>query len=126
MSAGRKVKDTIKTWNTPPKYINSIVEMLNIIELDPCSNEYSMINSDVSYLLPSKDGLIESWDYKTIFVNPPYGRNSVRKTSIKNWLQKGAEANKKYNSEILFLIPVATNTSHFKEIIFKLRKVFVF
>jgi hypothetical protein len=76
------------------------------------------MDSKVKYILPI-DGLKESWNYKTIYVNPPYGRDPDKKTSIKDWLEKGCSAYEKYNSEILYLIPVATNTRHFKDIIFK-------
>jgi hypothetical protein len=119
LSAGRKNSDNKKDWNTPPKYIIPIKELLGEIELDPCSNEYSIVNPKTEFSLPT-DGLKQNWgDYKTIFVNPPYGRDLLKKTTIKDWLEKINKTHKKYNNEILTLIPVATNTSHFKEIIFK-------
>lgn len=118
MSAGRKRISNKKDWNTPPKYIDKVKEMLGTIELDPCSNELSIVGAINEFILPI-DGLKEEWNYKTIYVNPPYGRDLERKTSIKDWIEKVNESHKKYNSEILCLIPVATNTSHYKEIIFK-------
>ena len=118
MSAGRKAVSNKKDWNTPPKYINVITKFLGEIELDPCSNELSLINSKEKIILP-KDGLKETWNYKTIYVNPPYGRDIERKTSIKDWVIKADESHKNFNSEIIMLIPVATNTSHYKDIIFK-------
>ncbi|MFX0184069.1 MAG: N-6 DNA methylase, partial [Candidatus Hodarchaeota archaeon] len=45
-----------------------------------------------------------------------------QKTSIYDWIKKGYESWQKFDDgtyETLFLIPVATNTKHFKEIIFK-------
>jgi hypothetical protein len=118
MSLNRKAVSKNKSWNTPPKYVKLIEEFFGNIELDPCSNEYSLINSTTKYCLPT-DGLNESWNFKTIFINPPYGKSPETKTSIYNWIQKGAKANEEYNSEILYLIPVATNTKHFKDLIFK-------
>lgn len=120
MSAGRKNISEKKDWNTPPKYIDLINKMLGVIELDPCSNENSLVVSTYEYQLPI-NGLKKNWEYKTIFVNPPYGRDPINKTSLYNWLSKGLEAYKN-GSELLFLIPVATNTKHFKEIIFKQAK----
>jgi len=35
MSAGRKSVSEKKDWNTPPKYIKPILEVLTEIELDP-------------------------------------------------------------------------------------------
>ena len=117
MSAGRKNISEKKDWNTPPKYVILIKKMLGKIQLDPCSNEGSMIDAKIKYQLPV-DGLKESWSHKTIFVNPPYGRDKDRKTSIYNWIDKGVLASE-LGAEILYLIPVATNTRHFKKLIFK-------
>ena len=36
MSAGRKNISEKKDWNTPPKYITMVKNMLGKIELDPC------------------------------------------------------------------------------------------
>ena len=118
MSAGRNHISKNKSWNTPPKYIDLINKFFNIIELDPCSNENSMVNAKINYTLPI-DGLKESWNYKTIFINPPYGKSPETKTSIYDWINKGLDASVKYKSELLYLIPVATNTRHFKDLIFK-------
>ena len=119
MSAGRKVNTLSQHWCTPSKYVNAVKEMFdNSIELDPCSNEFSIVNAHIEYMLPEKDGLSLEWRYRTIYVNPPYGADRIRGTTIKNWIRKCAEAHKKYNSEILALIPVATNTAHWKHYIF--------
>lgn len=118
MSAGRKSHSDKKDWNTPPKYIIPIKEFFGgNIELDPCSNEYSRVNAETEFVYPDKDGLVEDWNYSTIFVNPPYGRNNG--TSIKDWLIKGMTTNSSYDSELIYLIPVATNTAHFKDIVFQ-------
>jgi len=117
LTAGRESISLNKDWCTPEKYANAINEFFNNnIILDPCSNNYSIINAKIKYILPI-DGLKEAWNYPTIYINPPYGRDKERKTTIKNWLKRCAETNEKYNSEILALIPVATNTSHWKEYI---------
>ena len=117
MSAGRKSNSTKKDWNTPPKYINAVLNVLGEIDLDPCSNNFSQVPSNNKFTLPT-DGLKEVWNYKTIYVNPPYGRDSENKTSIYNWIDKGIFSNHEYGSELIYLIPVATNTKHFKELIF--------
>lgn len=118
MSAGRENTSRKKGWNTPPKYVQVIQEFFDgAPQLDPCSNKDSMVGAEVEYILP-KDGLAESWDYDTIFVNPPYGRDAKTKTTIKDWIRKGKGAHE-LGAEILYLIPVATNTRHFKDVIFK-------
>ncbi len=119
MSAGRKNIKNKTDWNTPPKYLSIVNKFFdNKIELDPCSNEHSLVLANKCVSLP-EDGLSIDWDYKTIFINPPYGRDSESKTSIYTWVEKAAKSNTEFSAEILMLIPVATNTRHFKEIIFK-------
>ncbi len=118
MTAGRMINNDNKDWCTPPKYVNVVREFFGTIDLDPCSNSYSLVNADSEYIFPHNDGLQESWDYKRIYVNPPYGIDKVQGTSIKDWIRKCWEAHFKNNSEVLALIPVAVNTRHWKEYIF--------
>lgn len=119
MSAGRSVNSQSQSWGTPLKYVKAVKKFFGgSISLDPCSNQYSIVKAETEFILPSKDGLREDWDYPTIYVNPPYGSDKERKTTIKNWLVKCALANEKYNSEVLALVPVATNTGHWKQSVF--------
>lgn len=120
MTAGRKPVDSLsQDWCTPPKYTDAIREFFSgVIELDPCSNRYSIVNATVEYALPETDGLRASWNYSTIFVNPPYGRDRVKGTTIRDWLQKCAEAHSQHEAEVLALVPVATNTRHWKQYVF--------
>ena len=119
MSAGRTVNSQSQDWCTPPKYVKAVKEMFDgIIELDPCSNKNSVVHAETEYILPQKDGLNESWDYKTIYINPPYGADRNRGTTIKDWLKNCSDAHKNYDTEVLALVPVATNTAHWKHYVF--------
>lgn len=118
MSAGRKIKSLSQDWCTPIKYVQAIKEMFGTVELDPCSNLFSKIEAIIKYQLPNDNGLKKTWNYKTIYVNPPYGRDYEKNTTIKDWLKNCFEANIKYESEVIALIPVATNTNHWKNFIF--------
>lgn len=119
MSAGRTVNTQSQSWGTPIKYVKAVKEFFGgTISLDPCSNEYSIVHAENEFRLPLKDGLHERWNYSTIYVNPPYGSDKERGTTIKSWLAKCAIANEKYGSEVLALIPVATNTGHWKQSVF--------
>lgn len=119
MTAGRKSLSLKKDWGTPHKYVHAVKKAFNgKIHLDPCSNENSVVNAKVEYKLPAHDGLSESWNYPTIYVNPPYGSDQERQTTIKHWLAKCADAYEQYNSEVIALIPVAVNTSHWKKFVF--------
>lgn len=119
MSAGRTVNSKSLTWGTPKKYVKAVKKVFDgMIELDPCSNEYSIVNAKTEFILPKNDGLREDWNYQKIYVNPPYGADRERGTTIKNWLAKCALTRSRYGSEILALVPVATNTGHWKQSVF--------
>ncbi len=118
MTAGRTVNSQNQEWGTPEKYVKAVKSVFGgEIDLDPCSNQYSITRAKVEYVLPENDGLKKSWDFKRIFVNPPYGADRERGTNIKNWLDRCAEANNNYGSEVLALVPVATNTGHWKKFV---------
>ncbi len=119
MTAGRSIISTSQTWCTPPKYVRAVREVLGgTIALDPCSNHHSVVRAEVEYQLPERDGLRSGWDYPTIYVNPPYGADRQRGTTIKDWLRKCATAHEDHGSEVLALVPVATNTKHWKDYVF--------
>lgn len=115
--AGMSIHSNSTDWNTPVKYAEVIHKMFNPLELDPCSNAGSIIKAKTRFLLP-QDGLKETWNYKTVFVNPPYGRDIESKTSIYNWFEKSYHSYLEYGAEILMLVPVATNTKHWKDYVF--------
>jgi hypothetical protein len=127
MSAGRKINTLSQDWGTPEKYVVAIREFFDgEIDLDPCSNQYSIVSAKVEYMLPKHDGLKDAWNFKRIFVNPPYGLDRKHRTGIKNWLYRCAQAHKNYGSEILALVPVATNTGHWKKYVFGKAKAVCF
>ena len=119
MSAGRTVNTKSRDWNTPPRYVDAIEEFFDgSISLDPCSNDTSIVGAETEFRLPIQDGLLEDWErYPTIFVNPPYGRDRDRGTSISDWLKKCADAGD-MGCEVIALVPVATNTNHWKRFVF--------
>jgi hypothetical protein len=119
MTAGRKIRTLSQDWGTPERYVKAVREFFGgHIDLDPCSNEYSIVHARVECRLPKRDGLAESWDFPTIYVNPPYGLDKERGTSIKNWLHHCAMAHEQFGAEVLALVPVATNTGHWKKYVF--------
>jgi hypothetical protein len=119
MSAGRKINSQSQEWGTPSNYVDAVREFFGgEIDLDPCSNQYSIVKATVEYRLPKHDGLKDSWNFRRIYVNPPYGLDRKRATGIKNWLYRCAVAHKSYGAEVLALVPVATNTGHWKKYVF--------
>jgi hypothetical protein len=115
MTAGRTVISANKDWCTPPNYVEAVRKCFGgKIHLDPCSNPFSVVRAAVEYRLPDDDGLRKSWDFPTIYVNPPYGADREMRTTIKHWLRRCAEAFSDHGAEVLALVPVATNTAHWK------------
>ena len=87
MTAGRTSISTNKDWGTPPLYVTPVRSVLGKIWLDPCSNRHSIVGAEVEYALPSRDGLACSWNYPTIYVNPPYGADrELRNLTMKLFL----------------------------------------
>ncbi len=121
MEAGRKNSNNKKNWNTPIKYVNAVIDFFGEIDLDPATNDNSLIPAKTKFILPI-DGLKEDWSlYKKIYINPPFGLDSERGTSIKDWIKKASDTNLNFGNEILMLVPSSTNTSHFQKIIFKIK-----
>lgn len=119
MSAGRRVNTLSHEWCTPAKYVAAVRKFFGgEIQLDPCSNKHSIVQAKVEYQLPLKDGLKEEWNFQKIYVNPPYGSDKQRGTTIKNWLAKCCLTNQQYGAEVVALVPVATNTGHWKQSVF--------
>lgn len=119
MTAGRTINTRSQDWGTPKKYVDAIKSVFGgEITLDPCSNKHSIVGANTEYILPKQDGLTESWDYPSIYVNPPYGINKHNRTTIGDWLERCVQAHEINGSEVLALIPVATNTKHWKQNIF--------
>jgi hypothetical protein len=83
------------------------------------------VHADKEYLLPDHDGLVESWDYPTIYVNPPYGSDATRGTRIAHWFARMAEA-AAAGSEVIALVPVAPNTGHWKQSVFPVASAICF
>lgn len=118
MTAGRQAISATKHWGTPPALVESVREVFRgRIGLDPCSNEHSLVLAEREYRLPEHDGLLEPWNSSTIFVNPPYGSDKSRGTRIVDWFERVAQAAEQ-GAEVITLVPVATNTGHWKRFVY--------
>lgn len=118
VTAGRRARGSSRDWGTPRLYAEAAREALGGIDLDPCSSRHSIVGAAVEYAPPT-DGLKEPWDYGTVYVNPPYGiAGGKYRSGISDWLARCAEAHERHGSEVIALVPVATNTSHWKRSVF--------
>lgn len=121
MTAGRKNTQSKQDWNTPKKYADAIHTFFNNqLELDPCSNKESIICAKTKIILPENGLQIDWTNYNSIYINPPYGKDYSMGTSILDWIMKAFYTSDFHNkkNDILMLIPVATNTRHWKEYVF--------
>lgn len=126
MTAGRHPVSSTKEWCTPPHVVESVRAVFGgSIALDPCANSHAFVQADMEYHLPDKDGLVESWDFPTIYVNPPYGSDATRGTRIAHWFERMAEAARR-GSEVIALVPVATNTAHWKRYVYPIASAVCF
>ena len=117
--AGRSVHSQSHHWCTPPQYVAAVKRVFGgEIGLDPCSNHESVVNAKCEFMLPETDGPAEEWNFPSIYVNPPYGADRARGTTIRDWFAKCVASRTEYGSQVIALVPVATNTSHWKKYVF--------
>ena len=127
MTAGRQAITDTKDWCTPPKIVRAVKWVFGgHIALDPCSNQHSIVGAETEFSLPETNGLAMSWDYATIYMNPPYGSDRSTGTTIKHWFAKLADAHTKFGAECIALVPVATNTDHWKRFVYPVASAICF
>ena len=82
-------------WCTPERILSVVVRTFQSrIDLDPCSNENSLVNARTSFRLPDVDGLKSDWsNYDNVFVNPPFGTSYLEKAT------KVAYSNKEFSEK---------------------------
>ena len=98
-------------WYTPKEIIDSVLEVLGEIDLDPCGNNKSQSTVPANkYFTKEEDGLTKSWD-GTVYMNPPYGGE------IKDWIIKLLDEWESGNTiEAIALVPARTDTDWFYRI----------
>jgi ParB family transcriptional regulator, chromosome partitioning protein len=75
-------------WYTPARYVEAVRQVLGFIDLDPAS--CAQANETVKarrYFGIEDNGLIQTWDAETVFLNPPYGKTAGRSNQA-IWLEK--------------------------------------
>jgi DNA N-6-adenine-methyltransferase Dam len=131
-----------QSWNTPAWILAAARDAFGVsqIALDPCSNASSIVGAAREYRLPKNDGLVDSWDEPTIWVNPPFGttrmhrdrshfcdakawrflskkeRAEYRVTNVGHWLYRcdsagsRAGASQATGSQVIALVPATPET----------------
>lgn len=104
----------LNSYCTPPEIIKLVVKILGRIDLDPCSNPYSMIISKRKFTeLDGEKTFISKWIGKKIFINPPFSPSKLQDKFIEKAI------NESKNKEILILVPCRTETIRWQKNIFK-------
>lgn len=96
-------------WDTPQDFYERLNKEFDFT-LDPCTNGTN--SKCKKFYTEKEDGLLQSWEGETVFMNPPYGR------AIGNWVQKAYEESKK-GVTVVCLIPSRTDTKYWHEYIMK-------
>lgn len=109
--AGHIGTATREDWATPPWLVAAVHQVLGgPPELDPCSNQQSVVGARRAIQLP-ESGLLASWDDAgSIFVNPPFGRGLAR------WVGRCVGAWRS-GASVLLLLPAAVDTRHWQELV---------
>jgi len=76
---------------TPPHIVAAVLEVLNIIDLDPCSEAHEGANIPAKvHFTKEDDGLRRDWSGK-VFLNPPYGSTGTggkEGGKVLEWMKK--------------------------------------
>lgn len=85
-----------------PKYL---VEMFGNFDYDPATTKEQAEYLDIeNYDTIETDGLSKEWNYKKIWINPPFSNKF-------EFLKKAVETYKKYNNDIYILFPIESMTT---------------
>jgi hypothetical protein len=91
---------------TPPYVLEPVRKLLGGIALDPCTEPDNPTRAAHFYALPT-DGCRETWDFPTVFCNPPYGE--ARSRWVDRCIAEG------WRRKVVLLIPAHTETRTFQE-----------
>jgi phage N-6-adenine-methyltransferase len=92
-------------WYTPQDFFDRLNEIYHF-DLDACATDFN--TKCKNYYTILDNSLNQEWNYKSVWCNPPY-------SNIKDFMKKAYEENKKYNNNIVLLVPSRTDTKWFHE-----------
>jgi site-specific DNA-methyltransferase (adenine-specific) len=89
-------------WYTPAEFFQRLNAEFNFT-LDPCSTHENA--KCEKHFTKEDNGLAQSWQGETVFMNPPYGRE------IGDWMRKAYESCTKDGATVVCLVPARTCTA---------------
>ena len=93
------------SWATPQSFFDKLNKIYGFT-LDPCAAATN--NKCARFYTEKQDGLAQSWQGESVFMNPPYGRE------IKHWIKKAHDESLK-GGLIVCLIPARTDTAYWHD-----------
>jgi phage N-6-adenine-methyltransferase len=102
------------SWYTPIRYLESARKVLKGFDLDPFSSAYANETVKAKRIITEKqDAFKASWEAKTVFMNPPYGRG-IAAPACHEFVRNFTEG--KFSRGIV-LVNNATETKWFQELL---------
>lgn len=98
------------TWSTPQDFYDKLHSEFNF-NLDSCCEIHTAKCPE--FFTKEDDGLTKDWAGKTVFCNPPYGRE------LGVWVEKCYNEAQKPGTTVVMLIPSRTDTQYFHNYIYK-------
>lgn len=96
-------------WATPQWLFDELNAEFGF-DLDAAASDSNAKCAD--YITADDDGLLQDWGGRTVWLNPPYGRQ------IGRWIAKAAREAEKPGTTIVLLVPARTDTSWFHEFLY--------
>lgn len=96
-------------WETPQDFFDELDREFHF-DLDPAADDQN--HKCYCYFTKEQNGLSHTWEGRTVFLNPPYGK------AIKYWVRKAYEESRKANTTVVMLIPARTDTAYFHDYIY--------
>ena len=97
---------TTDLWATPQDFFDELNKEFHF-DLDPCANADN--HKCELYFTKEQDGLAQNWQGRTVFCNPPYGRE------IAGWVKKCS----KHKGVAVMLVPARTDTKWWQDYIYR-------
>jgi site-specific DNA-methyltransferase (adenine-specific) len=97
-------------WETPQEFFDRLNQEFNFT-LDAAATDENA--KCPRYFTFNENGLAQSWQGETVWLNPPYGR------AVGEWIAKARAEADKNGATVVCLIPARTDTRYFHEHCFK-------
>jgi phage N-6-adenine-methyltransferase len=102
-------------WETPDELF-SVLDCYFQFTLDAAATDDN--RKCKRYFTVETDGLSQSWENETVWLNPPYGRE------IGKWVKKAYEESLNGHTTVVMLIPSRTDTSYWHDYVMKASDIY--